>query len=66
MTVYRYALLMRPPCLGACPMNGMIRCSCEGGTAPSGHHYWGWCEYSRELTAQEINDYEMEQISLEG
>ena len=65
MTVYRYVLLMRPPCLGAFPMNGMIRCSCEEGIAPSGHHYWGWCEYNRRLSDKEVYDYEMEQMEVE-
>lgn len=57
---FRYAMLLRPPGLGACPMEGLIRCSCEEGVAPSGHHTWGWCEYSRKLTDREVSDYEME------
>ena len=65
MKTYRYATLMRPPGLGACPMEGLIRCCYIEGYAPSGHHYWGWCDYNRRLTDKEVSDYEMEQIGSE-
>lgn len=66
MKSYRYATLMRPPQLGACPMDGMISCSCEEGYAPSGHHYWGWVKYNRPLSAKEIYDYELEELPDEN
>ena len=66
MKTYRYATLMRPPELGACPMEGMVAFSWENGIAPSGHHYWGWCEYNRKLTDKEIIDYEMEELPNEN
>ena len=59
---FRYATLMRPPQMGAVPVNGLISVCCEEGTAPSGHHYWGWAEYTHELTAEEVRDYELERI----
>ena len=62
MTIYRYATLMRPPSPGAFPRAGICEVSFDEGTAPSGHHYWGWCEYDRELSEKEIYDYELERI----
>lgn len=60
--IYRYAMLMRPPQLGACPMDGLVSCSCEEFVAPSGHHAWGWLRYNRQLTQKEVDDYELEAI----
>lgn len=59
---YKYAMLLRPPQLGACPMVGLIRCSCEEGVSPLGHHTWGWIEYNRKLSDNEIADYELEPL----
>ena len=59
---YRYAMLMRPPQLGACPMEGLISVSCEEDIAPSGHHTWGWAKYNRKLSDKEIYDYELEEL----
>ena len=63
--IYRYATLMRPPGLGACPMEGLVSCCYEEGISPSGHHFWGWCTYARELTPDEIWSYELEQLPQE-
>lgn len=51
-TVYRYAPRLRPPSPGAVPREGLI------GTTRGGE--WGVAEYSRELTPQEIRDYELD------
>lgn len=63
---YRYAMLMRPPAPGAYPRAGIIGVDFMEGTAPSGHHHWGTCEYNRELTEDEIWSYELEQLPQEG
>lgn len=60
MTYYHYATLMRPPQLGAVPTPGLVSVCCEEGAAPSGHFYYGWAKYTRELTAKEVHDYELE------
>ena len=60
---YRYALLMRPPAPGAYPREN-LNCVCfEEKPAPSGHHSWGWAEYSHPLTEKQISDYELEPLS---
>ena len=60
--VYRYACLMRPPGPGAAPREGMISCSFEPGSAPSGHHHWGVATYNRILTDKEVYNYELEPL----
>ena len=58
----RYATLMRPPQPGAIPRIGLQEIhECEF-FAPSGHHAWGWAEYNRRLTDEEISEYELEEI----
>ena len=57
---YKYATLLRPPQLGACPMTDLISVSCEEGVAPSAHLIWGWVKYYRRLTDKEVSDYELE------
>ena len=60
MKVYRYYCRFRPPMPGAIPRQGLVRVGdhydvmCLGST-----EYWGYAEYDRPLTAQEINDYEL-------
>lgn len=60
--VVRYAALMRPPESGAVPRDGLLWCGFDEFTAPSGHHAWGWAEYSRYLTDEEVRHYDMEYI----
>ena len=62
MIIVRYATLMRPPGPGAIPHNGLVEMKEISGTAPSGHHAWGWADYNRYLTDQEIRDYELEYV----
>lgn len=61
--VYRYGLLMRPPMPGAIPREGLLGCREITGTSPSGHRCWGWAEYDRKLTDDEVQHYELEYIS---
>lgn len=63
--IYRYAMLLRPPQPGACPMEGLISCSCEEFIAPSGHHAWGWVKYNRRLSPKEISGYDLEELPNE-
>ena len=53
---------MRPPMPGSIPREGLIEIKDIEGTTPKNHHAWGWAEYNRYLTEQEIKDYELEYI----
>ena len=64
MIKVRYALLMRPPAPGAMPRDGLLEAKETEGTAPSGHHAWGWAEYNRLLSEKEKMDYDLEYISM--
>ena len=56
----RYYFLMRPPMPGAMPREGLTEVGFDEGQAPSGHFSWGWAEYNRELTAEEVSHYDLE------
>ncbi len=60
--IVRYAFLMRPPMPGAMPREGLLECKEIRGTAPSGHHAWGWADYDRQLSPEEIQNYELEYV----
>lgn len=60
MIVVRYACLMRPPEPGAVPRDGLHRVCMAEMTAPSGHHAWGWAEYTRVLRPDEAKHYDLE------
>jgi hypothetical protein len=59
--VFKYFLPYRPPAPGTIP-KGFVRCE-EWADRPYcaevGRHVWGFAEYERELTEQEVNDYEL-------
>lgn len=59
--LYRYHLLMRPPTPGAIPIRGLVTLHDEEGTAPSGHHTWGWAVYNRKLSDLEVYNFELEE-----
>ena len=63
--LYRYHLLMRPPTPGSIPISGLVNCYDEEGIAPSGHHTWGWAEYNRKLSDQEVYNWELEEDDYE-
>ena len=63
MHIYRYATLMRPPGPGAVPRKGLIQTIGRHFNAPSGHFCWGAAEYDRQLTDEEISEYELEYIT---
>lgn len=56
-----YGCRMRPPGPGAVPRDGLIQCSYDD--AP---RYWGYAEYSRALTEDEISHYELDLIDVMG
>lgn len=63
MPIYRYLLLQRPPMPGSLPHGGLDRVETfydKQYVCGSGHHAWGYAEYNRPLTDQEISDYELE------
>lgn len=62
MVVYRYATLFREPGPGAVPRDGLIDCGYTKGKTPSGRDCWGWVEYNRKLTEEEISQYELEYV----
>ena len=57
----RYYLRARPPMPGTIPAGAYDVEAYDYRTfqADAGRDVWGWAEYKRELTAQEINDYEL-------
>lgn len=59
----RYATLLRPPAPGAVPREGLVECKAIEGYTPKGHHAWGWVEYDRYLTEDEIKHYDLEYVS---
>lgn len=61
MDLYRYDLLMRPPTPGAIPVLGLMNLHDGEGVSPSGHHTWGWAEYNRKLSDQEVKNWELEE-----
>ena len=60
MKVYRYYCLYRPPMPGAIPKHDLVQiASFDYRQSFNGIGCWGWAEYSRPLTEQEITDYEL-------
>ena len=57
---YPYHCIMRLPCPGAVPSDGLAYCDYKEGNTLTGHHYWGTAVYSRKLTQEEIEHYDLE------
>lgn len=59
--VYRYYTLCRPPMLGGIPKGAIAVCA--WGSRPFvpeiNRSAWGTVDYSRQLTPEEIRDYEL-------
>ena len=59
---YRYVLTKRPPNLG-CQPRGCIKVkSFIEKQEYKGIEGWGYVDYSKELTEQQINDYELKRV----
>lgn len=58
---YRYYMTQRPPGPGCQPAKGMINADFNTGRM-EGHRIWGYVEYDRQLTSEEINDYELMEV----
>ena len=60
MKVYRYYCQYRPPMPGAIPRDGLVNiASFDYKQSYNGVGCWGWAEYNRPLTENEIGDYEL-------
>lgn len=62
MPIYRYLLLQRPPMPGALPHGGLDRVETfydRQYVCGVDHHAWGVAEYTRPLTQEEIDEYEL-------
>lgn len=61
MKVYRYYCKFRPPMPGAVPRQGLVRvASYDYKQSIGGIGAWGFAEYDRPLTDEEVYDYELE------
>ena len=59
MAEYIYKTLLRPPGPGAVPRDGLLWTDCNE-TRSDNRHYWGHAVYSRKLTKEECEHYDME------
>ena len=60
MTVYRYYCKMRPPAPGAIPKRNLIATVAKHIDIPGHNHFmWGYAEYLKPLTDEEIEEYEL-------
>lgn len=57
-----YRCLMRPPCPGAVPRQGLDRCDYCDGTTPGGHYFWGTVVYTRPLSEDDVWQYDLEEV----
>lgn len=60
--LYRYYCPMRPPMLGAIPKSGLVSVHCfdmREFTEAAGREVWGWAEYNRELSENDVYNYEL-------
>ena len=62
--LYEYAELFREPGPGAVPTEGLLYCKYERFQTPTGYLAWGSAVYNRELTQEEIKNYELEYIGV--
>ena len=60
---YTYRLLMRPPGPGAVPRDGLLWTD-DNDEWTGNRHTWGHAVYSRKLTDEEIEHYEMERVEI--
>lgn len=59
--MYMYGTRLRPPDIGCVPRCGLKEVRFEEFVS-EGRHYWGTASYGRELTEEELEQYDMEKI----
>ena len=59
--MYVYGTRLRPPGIGCVPRDGLKEVSFAEFESV-GRHYWGTASYDRELTAEELEHYDMDCI----
>ena len=56
-----YGTRLRPPDIGCVPMDGLKEVGFQE-FEKGGRHYWGTASYDRELTKEETEHYDMDEI----
>lgn len=59
MPMYVYGTRLRPPDIGCVPKEGLKEVSFAEFESV-GRHYWGTASYDRELTQEEMEQYDMD------
>lgn len=62
--MYTYGTRLRPPDIGCVPGYGVVDISFDE-FKYNGRHYWGKVTYTRHLTEEELEEYEMDFIKEE-
>ena len=64
--LYEYATLFREPGPGAVPTEGLLYCKYERNDfkTPFGYFAYGSAVYNRELTQEEVENFELEYIGV--
>ena len=60
--MYVYGTRLRPPDIWCVPKEGLKSVDCQEFEA-DGRHYWGNAVYTRELTKEELEHYDMDRIN---
>ena len=61
--LYRYYLTQRPPAPGAIPRGSKNTVSFDTKQEVDGLEVWGYVEYDKPLTEQQISDYELTELT---
>ena len=58
---YPYRCLMRPPTPGAIPIDGLLYVDGKERKTLDGRHIWGIAVYTRKLSPEEVERFELEE-----
>ena len=61
MKKFTYYCRLRPPSLGAVPKDGLVEVN-GNRVVKNGTEYWGYVVYNRELTKDELFQYDLEKV----
>lgn len=66
--IYRYYTLYRPPMPGTIPRHGLegIKSFDDRTEVEPGIRAWGYADYNRPLSAEEVSEYELARASTGG